>query len=188
MKNAISQVVNNPSFKDALALACAALASCTAPVATASESYTAHVGQYVSDTHYTPTVELNTVSIKNADSITNTDSSLNSSSTLQIASNSTADIIERHCISYSNASRMMMHKYQNGDTIPEMIKWVERTGEEVEPNLALRAEVNKLYKGIIYEVGKTPRFSSEKYKNTAITNFSDRMMMKCIAEKTKEFG
>lgn len=164
MKNAISQAVNNFSFKDVIAVACAALTITVAPLATASESYTASTGQYASGTQR-PFI--------NADTF---------------ASNSTADIIERYCISYSNASRMMMHKYQNGDTIPEMIKWVERTGEEVEPNLALRAEVNKFYKGIIYEVGKTPRFSSEKYKATAITNFSDRMMMKCLAEKTKEFG
>ena len=164
MKNAISQAVNNSSFKDALVVACAALTISAAPLANASETYTASAGQYASGTQ---------PSILNADTL---------------ASNSTADIIERHCISYSDASRMMMHKYQNGDTILEMIKWVERTGEEVEPNLALRAEVNKLYKGIIYEVGKTPRFSSEKYKNIAITIFSDRMMMKCIAEKTKEFG
>ena len=164
MKNLISQAVNNSLFKDTLAVACAALAISVAPLANASENYTASAGQHTSGTQ---------ISFINADTF---------------AFNSTADIIERHCISYSNASRMMMQKYQYGDTIPEMIKWVERTGEEVEPNLALRAEVNKLYKGIIYEVGKTPRFSSEKYKNAAITNFSDRMMMKCIAEKTKEFG
>lgn len=182
MKNTISKAVNNHSFKDALAVTCAALTVSVAPLANASESHVPSAGQYTSGVHYTPTIELNALHITDANS------PVKAYSSVQIASNSTADIIERHCISYSNASRMMMHKYQNGDTIPEMIKWVERTGEEVEPNLALRAEVNKLYKGIIYEVGKTPRFSSEKYKNTAITNFSDRMMMKCIAEKTKEFG
>lgn len=92
---------------------------------------------------------------------------------------------QRHCTSMANMAETIMRNYQSGSSIKAMLQRADETSLEVDASV--RDDVLRVFKETIIEAGAHPKYSSPSYRQKAVTDFSDKIMMRCILSKKAPF-
>ena len=109
----------------------------------------------------------------------------NESSKQPFENETAAQTRQRHCTTMANMAEVVMVNYQSGESIKTMLQRADKTSKEIDA--AVRDKVLSIFKETIIEAGTHPRYSSPSYRQKAVTDFSDKIMMRCILAKHNPF-
>ena len=104
---------------------------------------------------------------------------------LETKNETSAQTRQRHCTSVAEIAETIMRNYQSGSSIKHMLQRADETSKEVDA--AVRDKVLRIFKETIIEAGTHPKYSSPSYRQKAVTDFSDKLMMRCLLAKHNPF-
>ena len=109
----------------------------------------------------------------------------NDSSSQPFDNETAAQTRQRHCTTMANMAESIMVNYQSGESVKTMLQRADKASKEIDA--AVRDKVLGIFKETIIEAGTHPRYSSPSYRQKAVTDFSDKIMMRCILAKYNPF-
>ena len=109
----------------------------------------------------------------------------NESSKQPYENETAAQTRQRHCTTMANMAEVVMVNYQSGESVKTMLQRADTTSKEIDATV--RDKVLGIFKETIIEAGTHPRYSSPSYRQKAVTDFSDKIMMRCILAKRNPF-
>lgn len=109
----------------------------------------------------------------------------NETSAQRFENESSAQTRQRHCTPVAEMAETIMRNYQSGSSIKHMLQRADETSKEIDA--AVRDKVLRIFKETIIEAGTHPKYSSPSYRQKAVTDFSDKIMMRCLLAKHNPF-
>lgn len=115
----------------------------------------------------------------------NTAETKNESSKQPFENETYAQTRQRHCTTMANMAEVVMVSYQSGESVKTMLQRADKTSKDIDDTV--RDKVLGIFKETIIEAGTHPRYSSPSYRQKAVTDFSDKLMMRCLLAKRNPF-